>query len=436
MIVQPRVFSRRVLLLTVWTFIVSTPHAFLVHVSPTKSSPSKSSALYSNVVTESLAHSSSDNNNNDDNDNEITQKPNKLSRPERKALERQQKQEAQNANNRKQKRSTAKYELNSTAISQLSQESTPDDVMRAIKRAQDRHEHRDIKVIADFLLDECDEGWAYGYRGSLLSRLAVAALHMDNHKLARKAMETRRLYHRPGMLPLESAALIRGLLRVNNVTDAIEILDDELSLPLEGSSLEDPANQERLKHRAQSLASIASRHFFEGEPSMAIKACQMLVELGPVVREAKLGADYVNMPWLRIINGARQCESGRRDGSVTACEGADVELPVNLVYSVLNAMTTFPSDNNDDVFEALSNALVRRVLFVTGAVEMSGLPPADRGEAVFIGRSNVGKSSLVNMVCCFYYRAQGNFRTCCVWNPTLCCHFCVYRLPIENRWPL
>lgn len=29
---------------------------------------------------------------------------------------------------------------------------------------------------------------------------------------------------------------------------------------------------------------------------------------------------------------------------------------------------------------------------------MAGCPPADRGEAVFIGRSNVGKSSLVNMV--------------------------------------
>ena len=31
-------------------------------------------------------------------------------------------------------------------------------------------------------------------------------------------------------------------------------------------------------------------------------------------------------------------------------------------------------------------------------VEMSGLPKADRGEAAFIGRSNVGKSSLVNMI--------------------------------------
>jgi GTP-binding protein EngB required for normal cell division len=61
-------------------------------------------------------------------------------------------------------------------------------------------------------------------------------------------------------------------------------------------------------------------------------------------------------------------------------------------------MSTFPSDNDDEVYEALSNALVRRVIFVKGAVDMSGLPPDDRGEVAFIGRSNVGKSSLVNMI--------------------------------------
>ena len=158
-------------------------------------------------------------------------------------------------------------------------------------------------------------------------------------------------------------------------------------------------NKDLLKHRALSLASIASRHFFEGKPSMAVKACQMMTELGPILRSATLTADEISMPWQRIINGAAQCESGRRDGSITPCKGLeDMELPCNLVYSVLNAMTTFPSENDDRVFEALSNALVRRVLFVTGAVAMSGCPPADRGEAVFIGRSNVGKSSLVNMV--------------------------------------
>lgn len=34
--------------------------------------------------------------------------------------------------------------------------------------------------------------------------------------------------------------------------------------------------------------------------------------------------------------------------------------------------------------------------FVKGVVDMSGLPPADRVEVCFAGRSNVGKSSLIN----------------------------------------
>ena len=36
------------------------------------------------------------------------------------------------------------------------------------------------------------------------------------------------------------------------------------------------------------------------------------------------------------------------------------------------------------------------VTFVKGVVAMSGLPPADRPEMCFAGRSNVGKSSLIN----------------------------------------
>lgn len=36
--------------------------------------------------------------------------------------------------------------------------------------------------------------------------------------------------------------------------------------------------------------------------------------------------------------------------------------------------------------------------FLKGVVAMSGLPPADRLEICFAGRSNVGKSSLINAV--------------------------------------
>jgi len=356
----------------------------------------------------------------------------KLSRPERKALEREKKDQKEgpepqrqrvkgyqndsnnNSNNKRPNRKhnfkererqlsgkgtkgEGPYDLHSNKISELTSESTADDVIKAIKRAQNLHDAHDIQNIETFLIEKVDETFAYGYRGSLLARLAVAALHMSNHELARKAIEVRRTEHRASMLPMESSAIIRGMLRVHNTTDAIDLLNDELSLPLAGTPLDSPSNQDRIKHRALSLCSVASRHFFEGEPCMAVTACKMLINLGPVVRESRLTADELEIPWTRIIQGAAQCESGIRSGAVVPCQ-PDIDLPCNLVYAVLNAMATFPSDNNDQTYEALSNALVRRIVFVTGAVTVDGIPKADRGEVVFIGRSNVGKSSLVNMV--------------------------------------
>lgn len=187
----------------------------------------------------------------------------KLSRPERKALEREKKErqgqqqpkgyQNDSNNSHNNKRSNRKhnfkarekelsskgsegegpYDLHSNKISQLNSESTADDVVKAIKRAQSRHDAHDIQHIESFLIDEVDETFAYGFRGSLLARLAVAALHMSNHELARKAIKVRRTEHRNSMLPMESSAIIRGMLRVHNTTDAINLLNDELSLPLE-----------------------------------------------------------------------------------------------------------------------------------------------------------------------------------------------------------
>mmetsp|Transcript_241 Transcript_241/g.432 ORF Transcript_241/g.432 Transcript_241/m.432 type:complete len:571 (+) Transcript_241:130-1842(+) len=320
----------------------------------------------------------------------------KLSRPERKKLEREKKQKKKNG---KKQPEQAKYTLHSNNISELTPSSNADDVMKAIKRAQNRHDDHDLRIVKNFLVNEVDDHFAYGFRGSLLARLAVGALHMNSNDIARDVIDVRKEYHRDSMLPMESAAIIRGLLRIHNVTDALDILDDELAVPDDEETLDSSENKELLKQRASSIASIASRHFFEGEPSMAVRACTMLTELGPIIRKCGLTAEEINMPWTRIIQGASECESGRRAGTISPCDPEiALNLPCNLVYCVLKAMTTFPSDNDDRTYEALSNALVRRTLFITGAVSMEGCPDADRGEVVFMGRSNVGKSSLVNMV--------------------------------------
>lgn len=55
------------------------------------------------------------------------------------------------------------------------------------------------------------------------------------------------------------------------------------------------------------------------------------------------------------------------------------------------------AEDPDDVSREKGRlAFAGPVTFVKGVVAMSGLPPADRIEVCFAGRSNVGKSSLIN----------------------------------------
>ena len=63
-------------------------------------------------------------------------------------------------------------------------------------------------------------------------------------------------------------------------------------------------------------------------------------------------------------------------------------------------MTALPfplADPPDDAAcEAGRLLFARGAEFLKGVVAMDGLPPADRSEVCFAGRSNVGKSSLIN----------------------------------------
>ena len=160
----------------------------------------------------------------------------------------------------------------------------------------------------------------------------MASLHLENHDIALRALTERRISHRSSMLPLESAAIVRGLLRCHRTDEAWEVLEDELSLPLPGWVRFDHEDQhhegrlpeeatrrkteikERIVHRARSIGSIASRHFYEEEPTKGMHALRKLREMGDIVLEAGLTAEEVGMPWERIVRGAALCESKRRDG--------------------------------------------------------------------------------------------------------------------------
>lgn len=72
---------------------------------------------------------------------------------------------------------------------------------------------------------------------------------------------------------------------------------------------------------------------------------------------------------------------------------------INSVFDILDIMSVCKVEKNNVTFEFIANSAVRQVQFVTGAVSMDTLPEPLGVEVAFVGRSNVGKSSLVNMVC-------------------------------------
>jgi GTP-binding protein len=69
--------------------------------------------------------------------------------------------------------------------------------------------------------------------------------------------------------------------------------------------------------------------------------------------------------------------------------------------SPLSSIMTNYIDTDHSHLQLVSNTFMKSVDFVTGAVSMGTLPAQTEGcnEAAFIGRSNVGKSSLINMIC-------------------------------------
>jgi hypothetical protein len=170
-----------------------------------------------------------------------------------------------------------------------------------------------LKTIGAFLIHECDEHWGYGFRGTLLSRLAVAALHSNDVDLALEAIQTRHIHERPSMQPFESAGIVRGLLRAGLKEEGWAVLEDELRLPLEGTALDREEAREAIKHRAHALSSIATRYFYQAEPEESEKALQKLGELGSFVGESHLGFEDLKMPWVRLEAAALECNSKMND---------------------------------------------------------------------------------------------------------------------------
>uniref|UniRef100_A0A7S1BPM9 EngB-type G domain-containing protein n=1 Tax=Corethron hystrix TaxID=216773 RepID=A0A7S1BPM9_9STRA len=326
------------------------------------------------------------------------------SRPDRKRMERARKHRKKGE--KKQKPPPPKVEMKPLCP----EGSTLDELYKAIKHAHKIHSEEDLEILTEFLVHKVDATFGYGYRGSLLSRVAVASLSMNRLDLAEAALDVRTRDHSGAFDPRESAAIVRALDRAGHMDRAEAVVREELALPavFEGGGGAEATEEEKqvLVQRTLALRSIALWDFLSDDAQGGVATMEKVAALGPAVRRSKVDMqEDLKMNWERLVEVAAQCDARRRkthadagDDDAAKNKNKEEGLPCNLVYSVLNTMTTFPSENTNAIYEQLANALVRRVEFVTGAVSFDNLPKPDRGEVTFIGRSNVGKSSLVNMI--------------------------------------
>ncbi|CAN8064996.1 unnamed protein product [Agarophyton chilense] len=69
------------------------------------------------------------------------------------------------------------------------------------------------------------------------------------------------------------------------------------------------------------------------------------------------------------------------------------------VFDVLHKMRMAEVEAGNESFDFLANAAARKDQFVEGAVSIETLPDPLGAEIAFVGRSNVGKTSIVDMIC-------------------------------------
>jgi GTP-binding protein len=373
----------------------------------------------------------------------------RLSRPERKALER----------NKKQSKEAAQViAAQQKTIKPMSDDCTVHDILRRLQRRHPMEDlgfmERRLKHLLPVQDHDVDDNTIPTTNSTAWAQLAIAGLYQGTtalvdrclaqheHALKREIQAqaaaaaaavtaaTAMLGSTAGAVtaplffidPQQSSPipLIRALMSQNRTDDAWYLWEQLVAFGKQQQQQQEPEHQTTtlitLDLSNAALSTLATYHFRRGEPAAALRALTLMGKgMRPVESER----------WTRLAQAAAVCQSqlrltmiqssssnnnnGNNNPSAAANDVGsaaveDVSLPPNVVHSVLMArFRTDPSylfEADPTWYEIVQNALVRRVVFVTGAVTMAGCPPRDekRGEAVFIGRSNVGKSSLINLL--------------------------------------
>lgn len=216
------------------------------------------------------------------------------------------------------------------------------------------------------------------------------ATHLYTIRIAARASRPADLY---ADIPLASAVL-RSVHRNSKKRNERRASSDvifadiikELDMLVHAEEAELQKLAQYLPRNSQALMSTCASFLAGGNksaPASTIDVPRAREALACLTRFSKLGQsvaapveEYNNL--IRVLGKARQLYA---------------------VFDVIDAMDACQVEKNNETFEFLANATLKQVKFITGAVSMDTLPDPDKFEVAFIGRSNVGKSSLVNMIC-------------------------------------
>lgn len=227
----------------------------------------------------------------------------------------------------------------------------------------------------------CPDADLYRVAVRCLLRASRTDLAFDMYKLRMSAREKR-----PEALGDDvglAASVLKAVIRDGKKRNQVELDQAILYEDIRKDCSTEPVDPGTAKHKASAIcrlvaALIGGEKVMETRVRDAVRMVSLLKSISVAAESAAAlpVADYNNC--VRLLGKRRRLDA---------------------VFAVVDSMNAAGVCPNNETFEFLANSTVRQVEFVTGAVSMETLPPPVGAEVAFVGRSNVGKSSLVNMIC-------------------------------------
>ncbi|CAN8072685.1 unnamed protein product [Agarophyton chilense] len=219
------------------------------------------------------------------------------------------------------------------------------------------------------------------YSSAIRSQLKLGRsdLALDLYYVRKKAQESRP-ETLPGDIPLTTTLLrmtLRDDLKRKERGSAFVSLFEDLKKEC-SSVVEEPENHRQgMRKIMTTLLSTVQTFLEKGETQVAGKLLELARGVAMCGKLAAVETNVFNTT-IRMLGKSKLLDN---------------------VFDILDMMRMTHVQPDNETFEFLANAAVRQVRFITGAVSMETLPDPLGAEVAFIGRSNVGKSSLVNMIC-------------------------------------